>query len=368
MLTTLNYLNRGQLPGSRLPRIVGVSVDKWDGKTVAVTGGTGFIGSHFTEELLARGATVLCLHRRDHHDVLAQLPDTGRLRPVVLDVADAGAVDSVFGSARIDAVIHCAATTGTFEVRREQPAHILDANIQATTTILNCARRHDVQDVVLISSSDIYLSPATDPIQETDDYTSAMHYSPDGYYLAKLYAEMLAQAHRQEYGTRIFLPRLTSVYGPRDNFGGDIPRVVPQMLDRVRAGKEIEIWGDGSQTRTYMYVTDMVRAVLTMVTKNKHQVLNIGTAETVSVLDLARLVCTALGQPERIRFDLTRASGRQARTLDVTKLYEILDVPPRPLREGIQQTAEWYLRHHLRERVTTNALTSPSKKNAGAWM
>ncbi|WP_033438621.1 NAD-dependent epimerase/dehydratase family protein [Saccharothrix sp. NRRL B-16314] len=319
--------------------------EKWDGKTVAVTGGAGFIGSHFVEELLGRGATVLCLHRRDRHGVLAQLPHTGRLRPITVDVTDEAALGAVFRSGGIDAVFHCAATTGTFEVRRNQAAHILEANMRAVTAILDLARRHDVPDVVLLSSSDIYLAPATDPISENDDYRTSMHYSPDGYYLAKLYTEMLAEAHRQEYGSNVFLPRATSVYGPRDNFGSDIPRVVPQMLDQVHSGGEIEVWGDGSQTRTYMYVTDMVRAVLTMVEKNKHHVLNIGTSETVSVLDLARLVCAVLGKPERIRCDLSRPSGRRSRTLDLTRMHEIIDTPPRPLREGIRQTAEWYLRH-----------------------
>jgi nucleoside-diphosphate-sugar epimerase len=318
-------------------------MEKWAGRTVVVTGGTGFIGSHFVEELLNAGTTVLCLHRRDHHGVLPQLPPSDRLVPVSLDVTDPHAMSDVFAQ-NVDAVIHCASKTGTYAVRHEQPAHILDESTRATETVLNCARAHNVADVVLISSSDIYLNPTTDPIQETDDFRASMAYSPDGYYLAKLYQEMLAEAYRQEYGMNIFLPRLTGVYGPRDNFGGDIPRVVPQMLERVNSGAEIEIWGDGSQTRTFMYVTDMVHAVLTMVEKDKHHVLNVGTSETVSVLDLAKVVCAALGEPERIRFDLTRASGRSARTLDVSKMYEILDVPPRPLREGVQQTADWYLR------------------------
>ncbi|GAB3897637.1 GDP-L-fucose synthase [Kibdelosporangium lantanae] len=316
-------------------------MDKWAGRTVVVTGGTGFIGSHFVEELLTAGATVRCLYRRDRHGVLQQLPATHRLVPVSLDVTDPHAMSDVI-TRDVDAVIHCASKTGTYRVRHEQPAHILDESTRATETVLNCARANNVADVVLISSSDIYLNPTTDPIQETDDYHNSMSYSPDGYYLAKLYQEMLAEAYRQEYGMNIFLPRLTGVYGPRDNFGGDIPRVVPQMLERVNSGAEIEIWGDGSQTRTFMYVTDMVRAVLAMVEKDKHHVLNIGTNETVSVLDLAKLVCASLGQPERIRFDLTRASGRSARTLDVSKMYELLDPPPRPLREGIQQTADWY--------------------------
>jgi nucleoside-diphosphate-sugar epimerase len=172
-----------------------------------------------------------------------------------------------------------------------------------------------------------------------------MPYSPDGYYLSKNYTEILAEAHRNEFGMNIFLPRPTSVYGPRDNFEVDTDRVVPSMFAKVVAGQEIEIWGDGRQTRTYMYITDLVQAIFHMVEKNKYQTLNIGTSETVSVLELARLVCAALGQPERIRFNLERSGGRRSRTLDVSRLYEIIDFEPRSMREGLDATAEWYRRH-----------------------
>jgi nucleoside-diphosphate-sugar epimerase len=169
-----------------------------------------------------------------------------------------------------------------------------------------------------------------------------MQYSTDGYYLSKNFAEILAEAYRAEYGINVFLPRLTSVYGPRDNFEPDTDRVVPTMVRKVLAGEEIEIWGDGSQTRTYMYVTDLVRAILAMVEVGKYQALNIGTAETVSVLELARMICAALGTPERIRIDPSKSGGRPSRTLDISKLSEITDVTPRSLRQGLEQTVDWY--------------------------
>jgi nucleoside-diphosphate-sugar epimerase len=146
---------------------------------------------------------------------------------------------------------------------------------------------------------------------------------------------------------RIFRPRLTSIYGPRDNFEQDTDRVVPSMFARVASGRPIEIWGDGRQTRTYMYVTDLVDAILQMVEKNRHQVLNIGTAETVTLLELAREVCAALGRPERVIFDRTKSGGRRSRTLDLGKLSEIIEFEPCSLREGLRQTAEWYRRHRM---------------------
>ncbi|MDT0319795.1 NAD-dependent epimerase/dehydratase family protein [Streptomyces millisiae] len=321
---------------------------RWAGKTVVVTGGSGFIGSHFVEQLLERGARVLCLYRRDNRRVLPQLPDTDRLTTLRMDLRDEAAMRRVFAEAPggVDAVFHCAVVSGTVEARRDQAARILDDNMRAVSNILDCARRHDTPETVLLGSSDIYAASArTDPIPEDDDFRRRMHYAPDGYYLSKCYAEILAEAYRHQHGMRIFVPRLTSVYGARDNFEPDTDRVVPSMFAKVLAGQSIEIWGDGSQTRTYMYVSDLVRGILRMVEADKHQTFNIGTTETVSVLRLAQLVSAALGEPERITFDPGRSGGRPSRTLDVSRLNSVIDFQPRSLREGLEETVRWYRRH-----------------------
>ena len=326
-----------------------MSKDNWAGKNVVVTGGLGLIGSHFAEELVAAGASVTLPYRRDNRGVLAQLPQTSRLRPVRLDLLDTEQFAALFETMDrpVDLVVHAAVVSGTMEVRLDQPGHILDTNMRAVSNVLNCARDYSVPEVVLLSSSDIYLSPSSIPIREDDDFHRQMYYSRDGYYLSKNYAEILAEAYRAEYGINIFLPRLTSVYGPRDNFEPDTDRVVPTMFAKVLAGEEIAIWGDGSQTRTYMHVTDLVRAILDMVECNKYQTLNIGTTETVSVLNLAKMICAALDRPERIRIDPGRSGGRPSRTLDVTKLEEIISFAPRSLREGLDETVRWYRNVYL---------------------
>lgn len=326
-----------------------MSAEHWAGKTVIVTGGIGFIGSHFVEELLARQANVICVYRRDNRGVLRQLPVTDRLRTVEMDLIDEAALRRVFDETPqgVDAFMHCAVISGTAEFRRDHPGTILDNNVRVVSNVLNCTRDYGVPEVVLLSSSDIYLSPTDLPTREEDDFRKLMKYVPDGYYLSKNYAEIMAEAYRQEHGMDIYLPRLTSVYGARDNFEADTDRVVPSMFAKVVAGQDIEIWGDGSQTRTYMYVTDLVRALLQMVEKKKHHLLNVGTSETVSVLRLAQMVCAALGQPERITFDLAKSGGRKSRTLDLSRLHGVIDFEPRSLEEGLRETAEWYRLHRM---------------------
>lgn len=323
-----------------------MSAQYWADKTVVVTGGTGFVGSHFVEQLLAHQADVVCLYRADHRRVLAQLPATDRLTGIRADLADEAALRRALESAprQADVLVHCAAMWGSAGCRYDYPATVFEANFRPVSNVLKCAREHGISEVVLIGSSEVYRSSATHPLREDDDFTATIDHATDGYYLAKVYEEALAQTYRHEHGMTVFRPRLTGIYGPRDNFAPGADRVIPVMLAKAAADQDIVIWGDGSQTRTYMFVTDLVNAVLRMVEVGRHSTVNVGTSETVSLRQLAQLVCSTLGKPVRIAFDTDRPTGRSSRTLDLTRLGEIIDFQPRGLREGLEQTAAWYLR------------------------
>ena len=316
-----------------------LSTQHWIGKTVVVTGGTGFIGSHFVEELLARHAYVICLHRNSPPGSAG----AGRLWNIRVDLNDEAALRRVFDGAPrgVDAVIHCAAMWGSAGFRYKHPATVFEANFRPVANVLKCAQEHGVTQVVLLGSGEVYRSQETRPLREEDFQPDARH-ATDGYYLAKTYEEMLAGTYRHEYGMNVFLPRLTGIYGPRDNFAPGADRVIPAMLARAAADQEIVIWGDGGQTRTYMYVTDLVQAVLQLVEKDKHHTVNVGTAEAVSLRHLAHLICAALHKPDRIAFDTGKPVGRSSRTLDLTRLDGIIDFRPRDLRQGLRQTADWY--------------------------
>jgi nucleoside-diphosphate-sugar epimerase len=327
-----------------------MSEQHWAGKTVVVTGGVGFIGSHFVEELSARRADVIRLYRSDTGRS-SRPPATHRSTDISLDLCDEVALRRVFEKAPrgVDAVIHCAAMWGSAGFRYEHPATVFEANFRPVANVLKCAQEHGTSEIVLLGSGEVYRSPSTRPLGEEHDFGAFVEPTPDGYYLAKVYEEILADTYRHEHGMNVFRPRLTGIYGPRDNFAPSANRVIPTMLARAAADREIVIWGDGSQTRTYMFVTDLVHAVLQMIEKNKHHIVNVGTPETVSMRELAHLACAALGKPDRITFDTEKPSGRSSRTLDLTRLDTIIDFRPRGLREGLQQTADWYRGNRISE-------------------
>jgi dTDP-4-dehydro-6-deoxy-alpha-D-gulose 4-ketoreductase len=319
----------------------------WADRTIAVAGGLGFIGSHFVEQLLAQGANVVCLYRTGRKEVVAELPGTVRLDLRQIDLLDGAALSACFEdlAPRLDAVVHCAALNGNLDFKIRNAARILDVNLRMTSNILNCARAHDVRDVVVLSSADVYAMPAACSVREEDDYTTRMEYSVNGYRMSKTYVEVLANFYRSQFDMNIFLPRPVNVYGPRDNFHDEAKAVIPTVIDRVATGREIEIWGDGSQARSFVHAEDLVRAVLRMVEVNKYQTLNISTRDSVSIIELVRLVSAVLGRPERFRLDPSKPSGTPQNTLDVSRLHEVVDFEFRSLRQGLLETAEWY-RHH----------------------
>lgn len=317
----------------------------WAGKTVLVTGGMGFIGSHFVAELLARDAHVVCIHRTLRDDLADWLPASPQPKMLQLDLTDQQELEAVFRYAgpSIDAVIQCAAIDGNAAFKAANPTQILDGNFRIASNVLNCARKFGVPDVVLVSSAEIYTGPRNGPIREQDDHHSHLGYSGNGYVLAKTFAEILAELHREQFGMRIYVPRPTNVYGCRDNFTGAGSRVIPRLLTGIAAGHEVEIWGDGSQTRTFIHARDLVRTTLRMVEMSAYQVFNIGTAEPVSMLDLAQLVGDALGQRPRIRLEPGKPTGPPSRELDLSLMHKVIDFTPVSLRDGLRDTAGWYL-------------------------
>lgn len=283
-------------------------------KTVVVTGAGGFIGSHVVETLLATDTRVIALYRTDPPPFTAP-----NLQTFPLDLLDENELRAVLRYAAPNAhtVIHTAAMDGNAAFKRDNTALIFDTNLRIGSNVLNCARDSGVENVVLVSSAEASVE------------------SDNGYALSKSVVELLAEQYRKQYGMRIFLPRPSNVYGPRDK----IDRVIPAMITRIASGQDVEIWGDGSQTRSFVHVHDVVAAILGMVDSGI-DALTVATRETISILELARTLCTLLEVPERIRLDLTKPTGAPARAFDTTRMYEL--VTPRPLRQGLGETVTWY--------------------------
>jgi len=269
-------------------------------KKVLVTGGAGFIGSHLVEALLSRGEEVWAI------DNLS----TGRLvniEPLLGNPKFHFTEGSVLDAAKIarlvepmDQVFHLAASVGVRYVV-DHPLTSLLNNIHGAERVLEAARARRIP-TVLFSSSEVYGKGHGGPLQEDDDrILGATRFSRWGYAASKSVDEFLALAYHREHGLPIRLVRCFNTCGPRQigSYGMVIPRFVEQALD----GRDLTIYGDGTQTRCFSYVGDVVRGVLLLADhpKANGEVFNIGTDEEITVMQLAERIIAMTQSPSRVK-------------------------------------------------------------------
>jgi len=269
-----------------------------------VTGGAGFIGSHLVDALLARGDEVLVLDnlstgRRE------RVPEGAQL--VEADIRDAGAVGAAFASAEPGVCFHLAAQA---DVRRsvEDPAFDAEVNVLGTIRVLEAARRHETQ-VVFSSTGGAIYGECDVPAPET---AARLPISPYG--TSKLAGEEYLAMEGRLYGASHVSLRFGNVYGPRQDPHGEAG-VVAIFLGRLAAGKPFTIFGDGTQTRDYVFVGDVVRATLAAA-GHAGGVLNVGTGRETSVLELADACRRTSGVELEPGFAAARLGELQRSVLD----------------------------------------------------
>jgi UDP-glucose 4-epimerase len=307
-----------------------------------VTGGAGFIGSNIVDGLIDAGAEVLVvddLSRGTRANLELALSRTARL--VELDVRDGAAVDEAFRSFRPELVFHLAAQIDV-RVSMDEPARDAAVNVLGSVNVFAAAHAAGVRRVVNTSTGGaIYGDSEVVPTPEAvaADPVSA-------YGLSKLTAERYARWFHRMHGLNVVTLRYGNVYGPRQDPHCDAG-VIAIFCDRVLAGRRPTVYGDGRQTRDYVFVDDIVAANLATAraVEPAHSQYNVGTGTEVTVLELTRAVAAAAGvDPVDFEPDFAPARpGELVRScLDVTRARSDLGLPPpTPLPEGLARTLDW---------------------------
>lgn len=315
---------------------------------VLVTGGAGFIGSHLVERLLAEGHTVTVLDdfSGGRPENLAAVLDHPRLRLLRGDVTDPHILSAALDG--IDAVFHLAAVVGVPRVLAD-PLRTLQVNVLGTERVLAaCAQRG--LPICLASSSEVYGKGVRWPAAEDDDLRLGPPTSPRwAYAVSKLLDEHLALAWAR-HGLPVRIVRYFNVYGPRADPAG-YGYVIARFLDQALRGEPLTVYGDGRQTRSFIYVSDAVEGTLRAGTHPAAvgKIFNIGRAEEISIRELAEKVRTITGHPVPIRFvPLPEAYGPgfedpPRRVPDVRQARTLLGFEARvTLEEGLKRTWEWW--------------------------
>lgn len=316
----------------------------WEGKRVLVTGGAGFVGSHLVEQLLDRGARVRVVGRsraRLHEALGARC---GEVELVEGDLADPAV--ALAGCQNRDVVMHLAAKVAGVGYNSAHPATLLHANGLIGLNLLDACVRQGVGRVLLTSSACVYRRFASVPTPESEGFVDDPEPTNFGYGWAKRFLEVLGRGYADEHGLAVCLARPYNVYGPRDDFEWETNHVIPALIRKVVEGHDpVVVWGDGSQTRSFVYVTDIAEMLLEAC--EKHAVcepLNLGADEEISVGELVRLVIELTGKTTRVAFDVTKPSGQPRRFGDHSRARAVLGYRPRvSMREGLGHTIAWYL-------------------------
>jgi UDP-glucose 4-epimerase len=302
------------------------------GGDVLITGGAGFIGSHVALRFAREGFAIRVL------DDLST-GDAGNLAPawrlVRADVADRDAVDAAVAGTEI--VIHLAAFTSVPE-SFERFGDCYRTNVFGTTNVVRACVRHGVRKLVFASSSAVYSDQASAPKSEAECPAPT---SPYG--ISKLEGEHLLASHTELDGLGAVALRFFNVYGPRQAAGSAYAAAVPIFIERALQGEPLTIYGDGRQTRDFVFVADVAEAVLRAAQGPESGVFNVGTGEAQAILDLADEIAGLTGHALPHHFAAKRTGDVRASSADVSRARQALGwSPANRLAQGLAETLAWY--------------------------
>jgi dTDP-glucose 4,6-dehydratase len=298
--------------------------------TAVVTGGAGFLGSHLCEYLLAKGLRVICVDNLE----TSTLENLEHLRDDGFVFRNHDMVDHLEIDEPVDLVYHLAALASPIDYLR-QPLHSLKVGSYGTHHALGLAKFKRAR-FVLASTSEVYGDPQVHP-QPESYWGNVNPIGPRGVYdEAKRYAEALTMAYHRQQGVDTAIVRIFNTFGPRmrSHDGRAIPTFVRQALENA----PITVFGEGSQTRSFCYVDDLMRGLHLLAESGEHLPVNLGNPEEFSILELAQTVIRVTSSKSEIVFEALPIDDPQVRQPDITRARQVLGWEPEiELEEGLRR-------------------------------
>lgn len=305
----------------------------WDDKTVMVTGGAGFLGSHLTEDLELRSDSVeIFVPRSDEYDL--------RQKP---------AIKRAFEDSRADVVIHLAATVGGIGANAENPGRYFYDNAVMGIELIEQARQYDVDKMTILGTICSYPKHTPVPFSEEDLFEGYPEETNAPYGIAKkaLLTQSWAYRDQWDFNSIYLLP--VNLYGPRDDFDLEtahvIPAIIRKCIEAREAGEDsIIAWGTGEPTREFLYVKDAAEGILDATERyDSSDPVNLGSGEEISIRDLVELIVDETGFGGKVDWDTSKPDGQPRRKLDTSRAKERFSwEATTDFRTGLRRTIEWY--------------------------
>jgi dTDP-glucose 4,6-dehydratase len=305
-----------------------------------VTGGAGFLGSHLCEELLARGHRVICVDNLE----TGSLVNIAHIRDPDFVHLNLDIIEPYFVDEPVDFVYHLASPASPIDYLR-LPLHTLKVGSYGTHHTLGLAKTHRAR-FLIASTSEIYGDPEQHP--QVESYWG--HVNPIGprgvYDEAKRYAEALTMAYHRQQGVDTSIVRIFNTYGPR--MRAHDGRAIPTFLRQALANRPLTVFGDGGQTRSFCYVSDLIRGLIALAESGHHLPVNIGNPDEFTLLELAEVVIEVTGSESEIVHAALPVDDPKQRRPDITLARELLGWSPEvALRDGLAQTIASSTRERL---------------------
>ena len=301
-------------------------------KHIAVTGGAGFLGSFVVEKLRERGVKEIFVpHSKDYNLVN---PEIAR---------------QLYADSSPDILIHMAARVGGIGANQANPGRFFYENMAMGLNIIEEARKHGVEKLVIVGTTCAYPKFTPVPFKEKDIWNGYPEETNASYGIAKRALLVMAQAYRAQYGLNAIYLIPSNLYGPRDNFDMETSHVIPALIkkcfDAIKTKqKEIVVWGTGKATREFLYVENCAEGILLATERyNKSEPINLGTGFEISIKNLVELIVKLTGFKGEIVWDTSKPDGQPRRCLDTTKAEKEFGFKAKtPFEEGLKKTIDWY--------------------------
>jgi len=299
-------------------------------KKIVVTGGSGFLGSRIVQMLEEKGVTDIVIPRSSSYD---------------LRIAE----NCAMITKNADIVFHAAGNVGGIGYNKEHPGSVFYDNIVMDTLMMEESRKNNVEKFIAIGTVCSYPKFAQVPFSEEQIWSGYPEETNASYGLAKKMLIVQSEAYRKQYDFKSIVLIQTNLYGPRDDFNPKTSHVIPALIKKIYDAKlhkysEIELWGDGSPSRDFLYVDDAGRAAILAAEKyDKNEPINIGSGKEITIKELVTLIMKLMNIDLKIRWDTQKPNGQPRRCLSIEKARRELGfVPSINIEEGLRRTIEWY--------------------------
>jgi len=304
----------------------------WPDTRVLVTGGAGFLGHNVVAWLRAAGASHIAAPRSADYDLVQP-----------------GTAARLLRDTQPDVVIHLAARVGGIGANSEHPAEFFYENLMMGVQLLHESWRHGVKKFVAVGTVCAYPKHTPVPFREEDLWNGYPEETNAPYGLAKKMLLVQSQAYRQQYGFNSIFLLPVNLYGPGDSSDPDSSHVIPALIRkfleaRDRGQDEVVVWGDGSPTREFLYVTDAAEAIgLAAERYDAAEPVNVGSSFEISIRDLTRLIAEIVGYQGRVTWDTIKPNGQPRRKVETSRAEELFGFRARTsFQDGLRGTVQWY--------------------------